>query len=424
MSDLQDLGNKTAEKALLGAILVKPVNIYEVGLSPQHFQYPKNREMFKCMREASSGSDPEERLDAVAFSEWLEKQGKLGDLGGAHELAGLANSCPSPDNIEHYEKIIRKAHSNRELYRFFEQEQQKIGEKPPEVICERMEKKANETGAVDEYQNTKLIDVAGSLLDRLKGMQEPGLSEDSLSTEQEQLDHALNGLDVNDFTIISARPGIGKTTLSMQICDDMSRVGHNVMWMSWEMTREEIFQKMVARNSNISINDMEHGRLNSAQAEKITETIERLEDRDFYISEMSGANIYNAKQQIRRADADHGVDVAVIDYLQLMENHLEDEDEFAALRDISKQLNKFSNREKIPIIGIVSLNQSGQAYGVSQVEYDCNNHISMSAVTEKNNGVEQDTNERWIVIRKARNGPKGTLKGVLKGEISKILWEE
>jgi len=187
--------------------------------------------------------------------------------------------------------------------------------------------------------------------------------------------------------------------------------------------RDELFQKLAARNADISINSMEHGQLTTSMAKKLKNTIENLDDRPFFMSEMSGGTIHNVKKQIRRANREHGVDLAVVDYIQLMDNHIQGEDDFANLRDASRQLNEFTNRAEIPVIGIVSLNQSGQVYGLSQVANDCNNHIALSEVTDQDGGVERDTNERYIAIRKARNGPKGVLKAELKGQVAKLVFE-
>lgn len=420
----QKLKNEDAEMALLGALLIHEQLIHETHLSEDDFTSDKNKLVFKRMREMANDGVI---LDPVVLGEHFEEKRELQKIGGPSYFLELMNSTPinSISAFKHYEEIIKSKTTKRKLYRLLHEYTGYIQNDDAELLSEEIISELSKIR--DESSSKKAVNISegrDAFIKRLPSFCDASLAEDRMSTGIPDIDKAINRLSKSDFTIITAKPGAGKTTLALEMADNITCAGGAVLWLTAEMLMEEIYQKLIARNTGISISQMEQGMLRRDELEYLEKATDEIDDRNLFVLEISGCNIYNLLSETRRFKRTHDVDLVVIDYLQLLKNHLRSADRFENLRDASSTINEFCKREKVPVIGIASLNQSGNVYGVSQASYDCNNHIKIVKKFETNDdGVEKDCGKRYIAVTKARRGGGGLIKARLIGETAQLYWK-
>lgn len=416
-TQLSDLCNDKAERALIGSIFIKPKLVYECSLTPKHFTTEERRQLFRTLQEMM---DKNIQPDGVTVAEYLEDSGDLGEIVTSSDIAEYVNSTPSTDNFPNYENMVIESYRKRNLYSIYLDGISSLNERKSYKVAEGIMDDSLDIIKSLNSSVKRINEETADFIEKLTEMQEYGLPEDHISTGHSGIDVAVGGISPNDFTLISGPPGSGKTSYALQIVDnivsDLSE-DNKVLWLTWEMLGQEIYKRLVARRTLVSMSDMTHGKITTEQAKLIKDAVEEIHHLPLYIGEMDGGSVLDTKAEIRRLDSKMDVDLVVLDYLRLMDNHLDDGDKFDKLEDITKQLKSFTNATEIPVIGIMSLNREGTIWGNSQAEHDCNNHIAIvPQLEEDEDGVKRDNGDRIIAVRKARDGQEGVFEGLFHGE--------
>lgn len=417
--------SQESEKALLGAVLIRPESIYEIMdmISSEAFYATKNRLIFKTMLElVGKGIE----IDSVSVSERLREQGDFEKSGGKNYIAELLDSVPSSSNIKHYADIILKKKLMRDLLEAADH-LASLGydeSKEVEQILDEAEKKIF---AVTNIKTTKnYVELKGALSEAFERLDKLHKSKENIRgvpTGFAGLDNMLSGFQPSDLIILAARPSMGKTSLSLDIARKVA-LNHKipVVFFSLEMSHDQLVDRVLSAQAGVDGFRIRTGKgLQENDFEKIGNAISQLSDAPFFIEDTSGLNIIQMKSMLRRIISEKvkstdGKCLVVVDYLQLMTPTNQRTDNVVAqITEISRSLKGMAKEFNVPVIALSQLSRAVEARGgkprlsdlrdSGAIEQDAD--VVMFIHRERNEDEAGRADSAQILIEKHRNGPVG-----------------
>lgn len=417
--------SQESEKALIGAVLLRPESIYEVMdiISPEAFYATKNRLIFKTMLElVGKGIE----IDSVSVSEKLREKGDFDKAGGKTYIAELLDSVPSSSNIKHYADIILKKKLMRDLIEAADH-LSSLGydeSKELEQILDEAEKKIF---SVTNLKTTKnYIELKGALSEAFERLDKLHKSKENIRgipTGFAGLDNMLSGFQRSDLVILAARPSMGKTSLSLDIA---RKVALNnkipVVFFSLEMSHDQLVDRVLAAEAGVDGFRIRTGKgLNEGDFEKIGDAISNLSEAPFFIEDSSGLNIVQMKSMLRRIISEKvktdGKCLVIVDYLQLMTpTNTRTDNVVSQITEISRSLKGMAKEFNVPVIALSQLSRAVEARGgrprlsdlrdSGAIEQDAD-VVMFIHREDKYNEDSDRPNMAQILIEKHRNGPTG-----------------
>lgn len=339
-------------------------------------------------------------------TEVLQYISKLGDnIYGANE-----------DNT--YMKLI-KLSEKRKLFNLLQKAIGEIQDEEADIYSQKLIKQLNEITQREEKEKTFTEKIAEATIDLEKKYNNQ--SDYSLYTGLYDLDDMTCGLHNQELTIIGARPGVGKTTLALQIAENISRKDKNILFLSLEMSDTQIIQKMIARIGNVQSYRMRRGTLEDSDWERIANTAEELSKLKFNTNS-SIRNIQELEVLARKLKNKDKLDLLIIDYIQLLRNKEKFNCREQEVADISRRLKLLSLELDIPIIALCQLNRnaSNSEPGLADLresgslEQDADNIIFLYKE-------DSESDEITLKLAKQRAGQTGKIKLKFKKETSNFL---
>jgi replicative DNA helicase len=408
-----------AEDAVVGMALYQPDLIPKIQDRLPSTAYLKSSRNQTILRTVYEIHDDGQDVTPVTVAEELEGE-KLKEIGGASYLAQLANNYSVLDT-EGFESCVDDVVSNhieREAYKKLIRGGERIddGEDAQGVIQDVTASLDNLQAKNTTSDITQVANDADSFLDMIDEADENGALPGTLSTGFPKLDDRIKGISKNDLILISADTGIGKTSLALQIADTVADgQGGNALIFSGEMHGWEIIMKLLSKRGVATLDEMQDGELSEDQKDKIEQEIDDLKNTGLYTIRESQPTIYDFKGAVRRADSEHGIDLAVLDYVQMLRNPSpEAMDSVEHLNLVSSELRDFTNDIEVPVLAISRQNKGGEIYGSSQLKYDCNYRIVIE-------GPGDGSSERMLKVEKARLAKGGKLSMQFQGEYSRFI---
>ena len=332
-----------SERAVLGSIMLRKDAIHEVEdtVSPDSFYAEKHKIIFKAMLDLSSRSEP---IDMLSLSTKLQEQKNLERIGGNQYLAEIVNDVPSSTNVKHYAEIVQKKYVLRSLIEAadyvselaFEEGDEHIGE-----VLDRAEKKIFSVVSTPKNQKfTTLKDALPEAWERLEMLHEHKGMLRGLATGFRDLDTILSGLQKADLIILAARPSVGKTTLAMDIARLSATVHEKaVVIFSLEMSSQQLVDRMLSAESKVNAWNLRTGRLSSdREFSQLRDSLDKLAKAKIFIDDQPGNTIVRMKALARRLKAEKGLDLIVVDYLQLMTTNKNYDSMVNQVTEISRSL--------------------------------------------------------------------------------------
>ncbi|MDP3731101.1 MAG: replicative DNA helicase [bacterium] len=420
--------NIEAEKSTLGAILLdkEAINLVVDFLRPEDFYNRAHQLVFAGM---SALFEKREPIDLLSLSNKLGEMGHLETVGGAGYLTSLINTVPSSSHIVHYAKIVERKKILRDLIDsahhiigLSNQEEEEI-----EDILDQAEQKLfsisqKSTPSSFAHIGGPIIKEAFERLDRLhKG---DGKLRGH-STGFYDLDSYLAGLQKSDLIILAARPSLGKTSLALDIAKHVAQ--HEkvpVGIFSIEMAKEQIVDRLICAEANINLWKLRTGRLSSEgdgnDFEKIAAALDRLAQAPIYIDDIPSPTILQMRTMARRLQAEHGLGLLVVDYLQLIRPTRPSDSEVQQITEISRNLKALAKELNIPILAISQLSRNSEMRtdqrpklsdlrSSGSIEQDAD----VVLLIYREDKVKKDSERKGIVelmIEKHRNGPTGKVE--------------
>lgn len=333
-------------------------------------------------------------------------------------ISELGNNVYGANEDGTYMKLIRLS-EKRKLFNLLQKAIGEIQDEEADIYSQKLIKQLNEITQREEKEKTFTEKIAEATIDLEKKYNNQ--SDYSLYTGLYDLDDMTCGLHNQELTIIGARPGVGKTTLALQIAENISRKDKNILFLSLEMSDTQIIQKMIARIGNVQSYRMRRGTLEDSDWERIANTAEELSKLKFNTNS-NIRNIQELEVLARKLKNKDKLDLLIIDYIQLLRNKEKFSSREQEVADISRRLKLLSLELDIPIIALCQLNRnaSNSEPGLADLresgslEQDADNIIFLYKE-------DSESDEITLKLAKQRAGQTGKIKLMFKKETSNFL---
>lgn len=415
--------NIDAEQAVLGSIMLRKDAIHEVEdiLTPSTFYSEKHKIIFNAMLELFGKHEP---IDMLSLSTKLNEKGLLESIGGNKYLADLANSVPSSANVKYYAQIVEKKFILRSLIdaadyiseKAFEEGDDKI----EEILDEAEKRIFNIATSPNNQQFIELKNALPEAWERLEKLHATKGELRGIPTGFRDLDTLLSGLQKTDLIILAARPSVGKTTFALDMAR-MCAVNHNksVLIFSLEMSAQQLVDRLLGAQSNVNAFHLRTGRLSSdREFALLRDSLDKLAKAQITIDDRAGNSIVNMKALSRRVKAEKGLDLIVVDYLQLMTTSKNYDSMVNQVTEISRSLKALAKELDVPVVALSQLSRAVETRGGKPRLSDLRDSGSIEQdadvvmfIHREDKGKEEHerTNIAEILVEKHRNGPVGKI---------------
>ncbi len=375
--------------------------------------------------------------DAVTLSGHLESQGVLDQVGGLAYLGALARDTPTAANIRAYADIVRERSVLRQLItagnEIVTSALQPEGREAREIVdgAERAVFEIAERGSRGKVGFQSIKSILPGVVDKIDEMYHSDGKLTGISSGFKVLDEMTSGLNAGDLIIIAGRPSMGKTTLAVNIAENAALgSGKSAAIFSMEMSAESLTLRMISSLGRINQGHLRSGRLSEEDWPRIDSAMTQLGAAKIFVDETPAMTPTEVRARARRLKRERGLDLIVVDYLQLMQVPGTKENRATEISEISRSLKALAKELKVPVIAVSQLNR-----GVEQRE---NKKPVMSDLRESG-AIEQDSDMILLIYRedyydknttrkgiadiniaKQRNGPTGEIQLTFLGEYTKF----
>ncbi|MEE8461742.1 MAG: replicative DNA helicase [Acidobacteriota bacterium] len=420
-----------AERAVLGAILLDNALFDQTSqvLTTADFYQENHRNIFSTMEHLSSGS---RAIDSLTLREELQKRNELEAMGGVAYIASLLDGVPRVSSVMHYARIVKEKallrkliHSANEiLVRGFSNEED------PLELLERAEKSIFDISQ-DKIQGgfVQLQDLLTESYANIESLYQRKEPLSGIPTGFHQLDNLTSGLMAAELTIVAARPGLGKTSFVLNIAQNAAMEKEKVVGIfSLEMAAQQLVTRMLCSEARVDSHKVRSGYLSKEDWKRLAKTMSKLARAQVFIDDTPGISIIEMRSKARRLKAEHGLDLLIVDYLQLMSgtsssSRVRYENRQQEISNISRSLKGLAKELNIPLIACSQLSRAP--------EQRRGDHRPQLSDLRESGSIEQDADvvlflyredlynkdENFedegivqLIIGKQRNGPTGVIK--------------
>ena len=358
--------DELAERSVIGAMLLNPDVILDVAesLRPDDFYFPAHQLIYQAVLDLfAQGSN----IDVLIVAGRLDRINALERVGGAPYLHTLISEVPTAANARYYAEIVEEKSILRQLVNAGTQVVQLgyEGEEGMEVdaIVDHAQQKVfnishNRSG--EDYR--PLSDLLKPTIDELTMIASGGALEAGVPTGFIDLDKLTNGLHAGQMIIIAARPGVGKSTLALDFMRSCSiHQNKTSVIFSLEMSASEIIMRMLSAETEIKLSAMRSGQMEERDWEKLTHRLTEIQDAPLFIDDSPNLTMMEIRSKARRLKQQHGLDLVVVDYLQLMSSGKKVESRQQEVSEFSRHLKLLAKELEVPVIAISQLNRGPEA---------------------------------------------------------------
>lgn len=424
--------NIDAEQSVLGALLLDKDAIIKIAdlLSPDDFYRNEHAVIYKMMLGLFEKRTP---IDLVTLSNALEKEKITKDIGGAAYLTQLVNSVPTAAHVVKYAEIVRdKAVLRRLIQVAREIEEKAFGEDEgavDEVLDESERALFSVSQRMIKQYFTSIKDVLATTFDRIDELHKHRGKIRGIPSGFKDLDGILAGMQKSDLIIVASRPSMGKTAFALSIAAHAAiREKIPVALFSLEMSRDQLVDRLISMESGVDAWKLRTGNLTEDDFPKIGYTMGMLSEAPIYIDDSPLLTVLEVRTKARRLQAEHGVGMLVVDYLQLMQGvkRSGDYNRVQEISEISRGLKAVARELNVPVLALSQLSraveqrpqkipQLSDLRESGSIEQDAD--VVMFIYREDYYDPETDRkNIADILIRKHRHGPIGQIELFFQAE--------
>ncbi|MEP1205906.1 MAG: replicative DNA helicase [Rhizobiaceae bacterium] len=402
--------NIEAEQALLGAILVNNDAFYRVSdfLEPDHFYEPLHRQIYKVTSDMIRAA---KRANPVTIKTFLPEDEKVGDMTVATYLARLASEATTIINAEDYGRSIYDLATRRNLIGIGEDMVNIAFDAPvdmtPHVQIEDAERRLFELAETGRYDGgfNDFGSAVGSAIDMASAAFQRDGHLSGIASGLRTLDQRMGGLQQSDLIVLAGRPAMGKTSLATNIAFNIAEAyepeiqadgtskavnGGVVGFFSLEMAAEQLATRIIAEQTEISSSKIRRGEINDTEFEKLVACSQMMHRIPLYIDQTGGISIAQLAARARRLKRQRGLDVLIIDYIQLMQGNKRTDNRVQEITEITTGLKALAKELDVPIIALSQLSR--------QVENREDKRPQLSDLRESGS-IEQDADVVLFVYR-------------------------
>ena len=416
--------NLDAEKSVLGAVLIhnEAFNYAAELITARDFFRDAHRRIFEKMEQLAERGDA---IDLVTLKEELIRSGDLEDAGGPAYLASLVDGVPRSTNVEHYARIVKEKSALRSLILASQQISSRAyeAEDDPNVILDEAEQAifaiAEDRARVGFLS---MRDIVSESLPKIEQLFEQKKLITGVATGFTDLDTMTRGLQAGDLVIVAARPSMGKTSLVMNIAEHASiKHGATVGFFSLEMSREQLFIRLLTSVARIDAQRLMTGSVGQRDYQSLSQAIGVLSDAKLFIDDTPGVTVLEMRAKARRLAAEHGLNLLVIDYLQLMTGRGRFENRTLELAAISRGLKGLAKELGVPVVALSQLSRAPESRSDHRpllsdlresgaLEQDADVVLMLFRADMYPDAKPEDQGKAELIIAKQRNGPTGTVE--------------
>jgi len=425
-----------AEEAVVASLLVDPEAIYKVAprLKAEDFFREKNAWIFEVCRALW---DRRESINQITVAHELARRGRLEDIGGVSYLSRLTTELPTSVGVEHYAGIVQRDATYRKLISaagHIAQLAYEGGADIGEVMgrAETLIAGVRQGETLRDFVHIREL-LAGYLENAEAGLGAVAAQARAVTTGFMDLDTLLTGLKRGDLVIVAARPSLGKTSLVLNFARSAAaRQSATVAFFSIEMAAEQLVQRLLAMESGVDSTRLAFGQHSDRDERKISQALGVLSDLAVYFDDSAMLTVAEMRAKARRLQMERGLDLVLVDYLQLMHSGMRNENRVQEVSYISRSLKQLARDLDVPVIACSQLSRAAESRA---------NNVPQLSDLRESGSIEQDADvvmfiyredkyvarEEWqrqhpdrpadsypagitqIVVAKHRNGPTGTI---------------
>lgn len=401
-----------AERGVLGAVLIdnEAIHIALGELDADSFYMGAHQLIFKAMTELAKEQQP---VDTVTVSSRLRTEGNLDKIGGLSTLVLLSEFVPTAANIEHYAAIVRKKYMLRRLIEVSsEVAREAYGSTDAEGLVDAAEKRIFDLSTGRGAQG--LVQINEPLRETFKRIEKLSAQKKAVTgvgTGIYELDKKTAGLQPSDLVIVAGRPSMGKTAFALGIALHAgTKDKHSVAVFSLEMSKESLVQRMLCSDGRIDATRMRTGALEGGDWGKLGSSAGRLSEAKIFIDDTGSISLMEVRSRCRRLAAEHGLDMIMIDYLQLMRGSPDAQSREQEISEISRGLKALAKDLNVPVVALSQLNRG--------VESRVDKRPGLADLRESG-AIEQDADVIMFVYRDEAYNPETEHKGIAEIIIGK-----
>ena len=426
--------NLEAEKCVLGAVLINndKFNYAAELIDAGDFFRDAHRRIFDKMVNLSERGQV---IDLVTLKEELGRTGDLDDVGGPAYIAALVDGVPGSTHVEHYARIVKEKSTLRSLIQSANRILKSAyeAETDAEVQLDQAEKEIFEI-ADDQIQEgfVSLRDLVPGSMETVEKLQSHQGLLTGMPSGFTDLDKLTSGFQPSDLVIIAARPSMGKTSLALNIAQHIGvKTERSVGVFSLEMSKEQLFLRMLTAEARIDAQHFRGGqKLGEQEYRKISQALNTLGEARVFIDDSAGVGVLEMRAKARRLKQEHGLDMLIVDYIQLMQGRGRYENRTLELASISRSLKGLAKELQIPILVLSQLSRAPEARKDHRpqlsdlresgaLEQDADVVIFIYRDDQYNPSPENE-NTAELLISKQRNGPTGVVKLAFLKEMTRF----
>ncbi len=418
--------NLDAERFVLGSILLNDSVYLQVAgsIEPDDFSLEKHRRIFARMKDLYDRGD---KIDRVTLTNELMKAGQLESVDGMSYLLSLDEGLPEIINLESYVRIVKDKSTLRKLIFSAQSVINRClmaGEEPDEILAsaEEVLLKLGEGRAKEQLSSPR--SVVENFPGGLNAFLDPSQRISGLSTGFKRFDEMTGGLHGGELFILAARPSMGKTALALNIAQHVAthpRIRKPVAVFSLEMSSSSLLTRLLCAAARVDQHKFRAGFLNGDERRKLQFALADLTEAPLYLDDTAGVNLMDVHSKLRRMKAEHGLELVVIDYLQLMSSRGRSENRNQEVSVLSRGLKLMAKDLNVPFVVLSQLSRASETRpgdhkpqlsdlrdsGSIEQDADLVAFIYREEVYKKDR--EDVKGLADLIIAKQRNGPIGTV---------------
>ena len=419
-----------AEKSVLGSMLIDAGAITTVAeiLQPKHFYFDEHRNIYSAILSLFDKSKP---IDIVTLTAQLQEDGSLKKIGGSSYLADLIEAVPTSAYVKHYAEIVKNMYIKRSLITVGSN---LVGESFDQTgdVQEILNKAETDIFALSQAflhrDFLELKEILAESFERLENFMKSGAGIRGVPTGFTGLDKKLSGLQDSNLIILAARPGVGKTTMALNIALHVATKEKMPVGMfSLEMSKEELVDRLLVGQADIDAWKLKTGRLSDDDYMKLTQAMGDLSSAPIFIDDTPGASIIEMRTKARKLTIEKGLKMIIVDYLQLASPGRRMEGRVQEVSFISQSLKNIARELKIPVLALSQLSRAVEHRGEKKpqladlresgsIEQDADVVMFLYNLDDSDELLDGSKKIIKLSIAKHRNGPTGEIDLMFRGD--------
>ena len=407
--------NIEAECGVLGSIIIDPEAIVQVSdfLHPDDFYRDAHRTIYEVILQLYEEHEP---ADFITICDELERRNKLEEVGGASYITSLINQVPTSGNVEFYGRIVERTAILRRLIHAAGQIAAIAYEEgDADIALDRAEQlifQISQRHARSDFSHMR--DILAEYMNKLDQLHERHGSIVGVPTGFTDLDRLTGGLQKSDLIVLAARPGIGKTSLAMSMAHNAALKYHNsVAFFSLEMSKDQLAQRLLSMDSGIDQQRLRTGRIEEEEWERIVYAMDTLSEANIWIDDTASITPLEMRSKSRRIHAQHGIDLIIVDYLQLMQATIggkRNENRVQEISEISRSLKGLARELNIPVLALAQLSRAVESR---------QSKVPQLSDLRESGSIEQDSDIVMFIYRDDVYNPESEKKSIADVIIAK-----